>query len=204
MLFFGKMADIFGYKIQLCAGTSFLALVSFGMFWAHNPVLMIVLCAFLGLGTAVITPPAVGAIMATYPEGRRRNKVTGALGAGNPIGFIVGSMSAGASSEIYGWRAPFLTLSVIFTLMCALCLWALPKIPASGNTMTELKRFDWLGTFLTVGAMALVCTGLTFVQPLGYIFHKLTILQRRTTTRMGLNQSNFITGRRSSLHRTLC
>ena len=164
MLFFGKTADLFGCKSQLCYGMAFLSLISLITFWTPNSMTMNILCGFLGLGTAAVSPPAIGALFATYPEGKRRNKATGALGSGNPVGFILGSMSSGLSTKIYGWRSSFVVICIFFFIMAAMAFWTMPNLPASGSKKTEFKRFDWWGTFLTITGMALLCAGLTLAK----------------------------------------
>lgn len=163
MLFFGKTADLFGCKPQLCYGMAFLSFISFITFWTPNPMAMNILCGFLGLGTAAVSPPAIGALFATYPEGKRRNKATGALGSGNPVGFILGSISSGLSTKTYGWRSSFIVICIFFFVMAMLSFWTMPILPPSGNKRIEFLRFDWLGTSLTITGMALLCAGLTSV-----------------------------------------
>jgi hypothetical protein len=60
MLFFTKTADLFGCKLQLLSGMAFLSVTSLTTAFAPNPIAMNVLCGFLGLGTAVVSPPAIG------------------------------------------------------------------------------------------------------------------------------------------------
>lgn len=161
MLFFGKTADLFGRKIQLLAGMVLLSLSSLGTSFAPNPITMNVLCGLLGLGTAMISPPAIGTLFATYSEGRRLNRVTGALGSGNPVGFILGSISAGIATKYSGWRASFIVISVFFLVMTLLAIWTMPSTPRSGNTRMMVRQFDYLGTALTIVGMALFSAGLT-------------------------------------------
>jgi MFS family permease len=161
MLFFGKTADLFGCKAQLLGGMAFLSLMSLVASFSPNPTAVNVLCGFLGLGTAVISPPAIGTLFATYPEGQRRNKAAGALGAGNPIGFILGSVSSGLATKIYGWRSSFIVVAIFFFIMTLLAFWTMPKSPRSGSLKTEAKRFDWLGTSLIILGMSLFCAALT-------------------------------------------
>ncbi|KAE8444781.1 hypothetical protein EG329_014241 [Mollisiaceae sp. DMI_Dod_QoI] len=144
MLFFGKTADLFGRKIQIVAGLAFLALCSLITAFAPTPTAFNILCGFLGLGTAVIAPPAIGLLFTTYPEGRRRNRVTGALGAGNPIGFLLGSISSGTATKYASWRASFFVLAAFFLVMTVMAIWTMPAIPRSGNASAMVKQFDYL------------------------------------------------------------
>ncbi len=164
MLAFGKIADNFGFKLQLFAGMALLSIASLITAFVPSGIYMNVLCGFLGLGTAAVSPPAVGTLFATYPEGRRRNKVTGALGAGNPVGFVLGSISSGLSAKYASWRASFIVISIFFGIMTVLAVWTMPSVPRSaGHTKQMVKEFDYLGTALTIVGMALLSSGLTSV-----------------------------------------
>lgn len=163
MLFFGKTADLLGRKNQFLAGMAFLSLISLITAFAPNAIAMNVLCGFLGFGTAAISPPAIGTLFATYPEGRRRNKATGALSSGNPVGFILGSLSSGISTKLFNWRASFIVLTIFFFIMTLLAFWTMPRIAPSGKARTVFKQFDYLGTALTIVGMALFSSGLTYV-----------------------------------------
>lgn len=163
MLFFGKTADLFGRKLQLLAGMAFLSLTSLATAFVPSPIGFNVLCGFLGLGTAVISPPAIGTLFAIYPEGRRRNKATGALGCGNPIGFILGSVSSGFATKYYSWRASFVVVAVFFAIMTVSSIWTMPQSPRAGSIHSEVRQFDYLGTVLTIVGFALILAALTFV-----------------------------------------
>jgi MFS family permease len=163
MLFFGKTADLIGRKLQLLAGMAFLSVTSLATAFVSSPIGLNVLCGFLGLGTAVISPPAVGTLFATYPEGQRRNKATGALGCGNPIGFILGSVSSGIITKYFSWRASFIVVAIFFAIMTVSSFWTMPPTPRAGSLGSEAKQFDYLGTGLTILGFALVSAALTFV-----------------------------------------
>ncbi|KAF4635779.1 hypothetical protein G7Y89_g2328 [Cudoniella acicularis] len=168
MLLFGKTADLFGRKTQLLAGMAFLALFSLITAFAPNAMAMDVLCGFLGLGTAIISPPAIGTLFASYPEGSRRNKAAGALGAGNPIGFILGSISSGIATRIFSWRASFIVISIFFFGMTIAAFWTMPSIPRSGSTRRIVREFDYIGTALIILGVALSSAALTQGPELGW------------------------------------
>lgn len=138
-----------------------LAASALGTAFVRSAIIMNVLCGFLGLGTATISPPAIGTLFATYPVGIRRNRAAGALGSGNPIGFIMGSISSGLATRFYGWRASFVVIAIFFFVMALLAVWTMPAIQRTGNVRVELKIFDWLGTFMIVMGMSLFCAALT-------------------------------------------
>ena len=169
MLLFGKTADLFGSKLQLLTGMAFLSVTSLATAFVASPIGLNVLCGFLGLGTAVISPPAIGTLFATYPEGRRRNKAAGALGTGNPIGFILGSFSSALATKYYSWRASFVVIAIFFALMTVSSFWTMPSTPRTGSRRAEMRQFDYFGTVLIVAGFALVSAALTFVTPPRFI-----------------------------------
>lgn len=163
MLFFGKTADLLGRKLQLLLGLAFLSVFALITAFAPNGIALNVLCGFLGLGTAAISPPAIGLLFTTYPEGRRRNTVTGALGCGNPVGFLLGSISSGLATKYFNWRASFIFIAIFFFLMTILAFWTMPSFPRSANFRMVARRFDYLGTLLTIMGTGLLSAGLTYV-----------------------------------------
>ncbi|ESZ94062.1 hypothetical protein SBOR_5538 [Sclerotinia borealis F-4128] len=161
MLFFGKVADELGRKIQLLIGMLFMSAFSLIAAWSPGPIELIVVCGFLGLCTAAIAPPALGILFAAYPEGRRRNMACGALGTGNPVGFILGSVSSGLAVKYYGWRASFVVMAIFFLLMVILAFWTVPVITRIGNRSQAVRQFDYAGSLFIVLGVALVSAGLT-------------------------------------------
>jgi len=190
MLFFGKTADLIGRKLQLLTGMAFLSVTSLATAFVPSPIGLNVLCGFLGLGTAVISPPAIGTLFATYPEGQRRNKAAGALGCGNPIGFILGSVSSGIVTKYFSWRASFIVVAIFFAIMTVSSFWTMPPTPRAGSLRSEAKQFDYLGTVLTILGFALVSAALTFV-PLLFPVPALTLSQRSPRTRLAIPPSGY-------------
>ncbi|TAQ84782.1 hypothetical protein B7494_g6888 [Chlorociboria aeruginascens] len=140
MLIFGKTADLFGRKIQLLAGMAWLSIFSLVTAFAPTAISVDVLCGFLGLGTAVISPPAIGILFAVYPEG---------------------SISSGVATKYFSWRVSFMVISVFFFIMTLLAIWTTPSIPRSGSIREAVKDFDYVGSTLTLMGMALFSSGLT-------------------------------------------
>lgn len=163
MLMFGKTADIVGCKPQLLVGMAWLAIWSIATAFAPDAISMNLFCGCLGVGTAIVSPPAIGTMFATYPEGKRRNLVTGALGSANPIGFIIGSMSSGVLTKYFNWRASFIFLSIFFAVMTILAIWTMPTIPRQGGILRAAKNFDYLGTLLTIFGIGLITFALRSV-----------------------------------------
>ncbi|KAL2071894.1 hypothetical protein VTL71DRAFT_13129 [Oculimacula yallundae] len=176
MLFFSNTADLFGRKLQLLAGLLFLSFSSLLTSFAPNALGLNVLCSFLGLGTAIIAPPAVGVLFATYPQGKRRNRVTGALGVGNPLGFILGSVSSGIATKYASWRESFMVIAVFFFVMAGAVIWTVPAVPRAVNAVLLVHQFDYWGTLLSVTGLACITAALTEAPNLGWHSCKVILL----------------------------
>ncbi|KAK2624927.1 hypothetical protein QTJ16_005296 [Diplocarpon rosae] len=176
MLFCSKTADLFGRKLQLLVGLLLLSLFSLLTAFAPDPVSMNVLCGFLGLGTAIIAPPAMGTLFATYPAGIRRNRVTGAMGAANPLGFIFGSMSSGLATKYASWRQSFFVVAVFFFVMGVMAVWTMPSMPRCESSSQLIKEFDYLGTVLAIAGLACISAALTEAPQAGWHSYKVLVM----------------------------
>ncbi|CZS92013.1 related to aminotriazole resistance protein [Rhynchosporium graminicola] len=176
MLFFSNTADLFGRKLQLLVGLLLLSFSSLLTAFAPNALILNILCGFLGLGTAIIAPPAIGILFAIYPQGKRRNTVTGALGVGNPLGFVLGSISSGIATKYASWRFSFVVIAIFFFILAGATIWTVPAVPRTGNAGILVKQFDYLGTFLTVAGLACLTAALTEAPQLGWHSYKLILL----------------------------
>lgn len=61
----------------------------------------------LGLGAAANTPAGIGIIASHFPAGPRRNTAFGILGAGQPLGYILG-LVLGMFKEILPTKLPII------------------------------------------------------------------------------------------------
>lgn len=85
----------------------------------------------------------------------------GALGCGNPVGFVLGSISSGVATKYSSWRASFIVVAIFFFAMTAMAFWTVPTIPRAGSLRVTVRQFDYLGTVLTVMGMAIFSGALT-------------------------------------------
>jgi len=85
LLIGGGLADSFGRRSCFLIGTTFTGLVGLITAFTSDATLFILMCAFLGLGGALLTPAGVGIIGASLPDGKFKNNSFSALGAGQPV-----------------------------------------------------------------------------------------------------------------------
>ncbi|KAK2744156.1 hypothetical protein FQN57_004416 [Myotisia sp. PD_48] len=164
LLTFGKLADLFGRKSMFIGamGASVAALIAAG--FAPNALFMDIFSGIIGLCSAAVVPPAVGALGAAYEKpSKRKNIAFSCFSAGNPLGFVGGTMISGVASNLYNWRAAFWALAGIYGLFTAMTIWTVPKDthPREKFTWETLKKFDITGTLLIVSGLGLFSASLT-------------------------------------------
>ncbi len=137
-LFFGPLADRFGYRLMMMAGMGMLVV---GMFAAGvAPLYIFVLAALFlaGLGKTVFDPAIQAYAGSRIPFGRR-GLVIGILEVSWAGSSLIGIPAIGFLIDRFGWRSPFFTLAAAgLCAMAALYLLlgnvrAHQVIPASGK-----------------------------------------------------------------------
>lgn len=159
LLTFGKLADLFGRKKMFVAGMAgfTLALVIAG--FATSAIYMDVFSGILGLFSAAVVPPAVGALGVVYEKpSKRKNRAFACFSAGNPLGFVGGMIISGIADHVANWRATFWALAVLYAIFTLLTVWTVPNDPPDGTApwnWESFKKCDLPG-------MLLVVTGVSF------------------------------------------
>ncbi|KAJ7330394.1 major facilitator superfamily-domain-containing protein [Mycena albidolilacea] len=155
LLLFGRMGDIFGGRIMFLAGSAWFSIWSIGTALAPNLTSITIFLAMLGLGAAANTPAGIGIIASHFPAGPRRNTAFGILGAGQPLGYILGLVLGGILSESRAtWRAIFYVQAGLGVLFVILGLFCLDKQPTSDKLYS--KGLDWGGALLSTAGLGLL------------------------------------------------
>ncbi len=133
--------------------------------FATNAMYIDIMCGFLGLFSAAAVPPAVGILGAAYEvPSKRKNYAFACFSAGNPVGFVMGSIFSGVAANIFNWRASFYLLAIIYVFFFIAAIWTVPRTQ-QGQTeklsLDVLKRFDLVGVGLSISGIALFCSSLT-------------------------------------------
>ncbi|KKA18857.1 MFS multidrug transporter [Rasamsonia emersonii CBS 393.64] len=134
-----------------------LALVVAG--FATSAIYMDVFSGILGLFSAAVVPPAVGALGVVYEKpSKRKNRAFACFSAGNPLGFVGGMIISGIADHVANWRATFWALAVLYAIFTLLTVWTVPNDPPDGTApwnWESFKKCDLPG-------MLLVVTGVSF------------------------------------------
>lgn len=164
LLGFGQACDLFGRKTLLLASLSSLTIFCVATGFASTGVGLDALNGVLGLASASAIPAALGILGAAYDKpSKRKNYAFACFSAGNPLGFVFGCILGGVATQLASWRATFWSLAVVFALTTIIAGFATPvddseKMPWRLST---LKRFDFIGTLLTISGVALLSAALT-------------------------------------------
>jgi MFS family permease len=130
---------------------------------------MDVVCGVVGVCSAMVVPPAIGIMGAAYDRpSKRKNLAFSAFSAGNPLGFVVGSVVSGVATMVFNWRAAFVLIAILWAVFTLMVVWTVPKVeayapgqPFRDRMKTFAKTFDFVGTGLTVFGTGLLTAAVT-------------------------------------------
>ncbi len=102
---------------------------------------------------------------------KRKNVAFSSFSAGNPLGFVFGTILCGIATHLFNWRAAFILLSIIWAVFTIFAFWAVPNVETFERTplrqrLGALRQFDYVGTVLTILGTGMFSAGLTYVSPL--------------------------------------
>ncbi|KAK0286538.1 hypothetical protein LTR91_014903 [Friedmanniomyces endolithicus] len=164
LLFFGKLADLFGRK-SLFVGSLFLfSVFALAAGFARSGISLDILSGIMGLMSASGVPPAVGILGVVYEKpSKRKNYAFACFSAGNPLGFIFGTIFGGIATNLFGWRASFWLIAIIFLVTTFIGIWTIPKDFTAKEpvNMETLKRFDILGTVFIIFGIGMFSAALS-------------------------------------------
>jgi MFS family permease len=133
--------------------------------FATSAIYMDVFSGVLGLFSAAVVPPAVGALGVAYEKpSKRKNRAFACFSAGNPLGFVGGMIISGIADHVANWRASFWTLAVLYAIFTVLTIWTVPGDPPDSTvpwTWESLKKCDLLGMLLVVTGVSAFSSALS-------------------------------------------
>ncbi|KAJ1715440.1 hypothetical protein AFCA_012613 [Aspergillus flavus] len=164
LLFFGRLADLFGRRALFIGGMAFFAVFALAAGFSKTPMQVDILNGVMGLMSASSVPPAQGMLANIYEKpSKRKNRVFACFSAGNPLGFVFGSIFSGIATQLFNWRASFFLLAIIYVVIVAIALFTVPvdNTPTEKISMEAVKRFDVVGTILTIAGIGLFSAALS-------------------------------------------
>ena len=167
----GQLADLLGRKMVFMVGMGSFSAFALLVAFAQNPFWMDVVCGVLGVSAAMVVPPAIGIMGAAYERpSKRKNLAFSAFSAGNPLGFVFGSIISGVATMVVNWRASYVLIAILWAIFAVLAYWTIPKVeayppdqPFGDRVKIFMKTFDFVGTALTIFGAGLLTAGITLV-----------------------------------------
>jgi len=141
--------------------------------FAQNPFWMDIMCGLLGVFCAMVVPPAIGIMGAAYDKpSKRKNLAFSSFSAGNPLGFVLGTISSGVAAKLFNWRAAFFWLAILWGFFTILAVWAVPAVETFATNESLRQRlarfanhFDTVGAILTLFGTGMFSAAITCVYP---------------------------------------
>jgi EmrB/QacA subfamily drug resistance transporter len=152
LLLAGRLSDLRGSRSILIAGLTLFGACSLLCGLAWDTPSLLAGRALQGLGAAMISPAALGALLRAFPEGRERTRALGLWGAVGAVAASAGALFGGVIVQYASWRWVFL-VNVPAVIAAVAIAWRL----LTRSERTAHRRVDAVAaTLLTAGLAALV------------------------------------------------
>ncbi|MET7934018.1 MFS transporter [Streptomyces sp. NPDC005322] len=163
LLFFGRVADLYGRRRLFLTGLALFTVASLLTTLAWDPASFLVGRAAQGLGAAAVVPTGMSLLTTTFPEGPRRERALGISGTLLSLGFTIGMVLGGAMTDTLGWRS---TMGLL-TAAGALVLAAAPALLAESRHPRR-PRLDVPGAVTVTGGLLGVIYALSTAAERGF------------------------------------
>ncbi len=166
LLFFGSIADIFGRKTMFIGSMLLFSAFCLGAGFSQSGVTLDVMCGILGIWSASAVPAAQGILGVIYEKpSPRKNKAFASFSAGNPFGFVFGTIVAGVFTKVFNWRASFFLLAIVYFCVSIVAIFTVPNdtTPKQTLNMETVQKLDLPGTAMTILGVGMFCSALRYV-----------------------------------------
>ncbi|KAH0833392.1 major facilitator superfamily domain-containing protein [Lanmaoa asiatica] len=155
LLFFGRLADLYGRKKGFVIGMCWQMVFALGIGFTNNGITLDILRGLQGMGAAAAIPAALGILAHSFPPSRMRSIAFATFAAGAPVGGAFGNMIGGALTQLSKehWRAPFF-LAAGLSALCV--LGALISFDPDNISLESDRRVDWIGATLVTSGLVLI------------------------------------------------
>jgi len=142
ILFYGRLGDIFGYKLIFLTGLTCFAVVSLLCGLSQNIWILIVFRAIQGLTIAMQMALGMAIVTSAFPQ-QERGKAIGIYATAIALGLMMGPVLGGIIAQYLGWRFIFFINLPVGAVALALGYRVIP----SGERKPE-QQIDLLGAIL--------------------------------------------------------
>jgi MFS family permease len=155
LLFFGRLADLYGRKRGFMIGTLWQCAFAIGCGLSQDGLTLAILRGCQGMGAAATIPSAIGILAHSFPPSRARSTAFATFAAGAPVGAAFGTIIGGVLTQLTTehWRAAFF-MAAGFSAMCfigGVLSFDKDKVSSEAD-----RRVDWIGALLVTSGLVLV------------------------------------------------
>ena len=160
----GSIADLVGPRKIFLLGCALQGVFVLACGLSKSGIQLIMFRAMQGIAVACCLPTAVSITTTSFPAGKRRNLGLSFMGAGQPIGFLIGLVLGGVFVDTIGWRAGYYTCAAANFLLCAVSFWGLPPDRVPPASWSRVKQeIDWVGAIIASTSLGLLSYVLAYV-----------------------------------------
>ncbi|RKP14949.1 major facilitator superfamily domain-containing protein [Piptocephalis cylindrospora] len=152
---YGKFSDIFGRKVMLLFAVSVFTLGSILCGAAQSMLMLIVCRALAGLGGGGIMSIAM-IVISDIVSLRDRGKYQGFFGGAFALSSVLGPLLGGVFTDHASWRWAFYINIPIAAITIVTTFFFLRLPTPEGSLREKLRRIDYVGTVLLIGAVVLI------------------------------------------------
>lgn len=163
LLFFGRIADLYGRRKLFLAGLVLFTFASALATVAWDPATFLAGRALQGLGAAVLVPTGMSLLTTTFAEGPQRERALGISGTLMSLGFTIGMVIGGVMTDTLGWRSTMGLLAVAGVGV----LLAAPGL-LTESRRAERPRLDLPGAVTVTGGLLAVIYALSTAAQRGF------------------------------------
>ncbi|KAL2153429.1 hypothetical protein VTH82DRAFT_4584 [Thermothelomyces myriococcoides] len=162
LLFWGRVADIYGKREIFIAGSAWFAATTLVNPFLPNEIAFDLFRGFQGLGAAASIPTAIGILGTTFPPSKAKNYAFSCYAAGAPLGAVFGNILAGIIAEYVSWKGVFIGIALLAFAVTAAGVFVIPPSKRDGNNEgAQTPTVDWLGAVLITGGLLALLLALT-------------------------------------------
>ena len=151
LLIFGAIADVIGAKLVWVTGSFLYVVFTVAVGLSQTGTQIILFRTFLGIAVSMCLPTSVSLITNTFSKGTWRNIAFASNGMGQPVGYSVGLVLGGVSTDTISWRWGFYMSAMINFAISMSAIWVLPSMyrPSSKSWNRRLiEDIDWVGAWV--------------------------------------------------------
>lgn len=157
----GRLADMYGAYPVFNFGLVWFFAWSLIAGFSTNYQMLIAARALGGLGPAAFLPTSIMLIGKIYRPGPRKNIVFGLWSAFAPVGFYIGIIIGGATTQLLTWRVYFWVGAGIMAVVSAAAFMTVPNDMAATREENAHITMDWWGVVTIVPGLVMLTFAIT-------------------------------------------